>query len=112
MQTIGTWKRGDTLAFFISLTDAGGSALTLSADRLKSQIRTPDGDVLADLAITQATDPETSAVVPGRYLLKAAGSTQAWPTGTAHCDVEITAEDGTITSTPTFAVNIAPDVTR
>ncbi len=106
-------KRGDALAYPIEISDEDGAVLSPDPSALRSQIRTTAGRLLATLAISRATDPDTGAVIPGRYILSVPGSTQSWPTGQHESDVELYLDDsGKPTSSEIYAVIIEKDVTR
>ena len=95
--------RGDTFIISIELENAQEEPLTLAPENIKSQIRTSNGVLIADLVISQ-TD------TPGQYILQH-NETQNWPTADVFMDIQIN-EGGTISSSPVYVFRITRDVTR
>lgn len=98
-------KRGDTLAFIARRKNADGTPRTGEAAKLRSQVRTPKGLLLAELVVTEV-DP------PGDYLFQVGALiTKDWPVGTHDCDIQFKDGDTVISST-TFNIVVVKDVTR
>ena len=108
MKSLGSVKRGDTLAFTAALTDsATNAALTGATASLKCECKyTYSNDILAELTIS-----ETSTA--GTYLFMAsAATTQTWEAhSTVMFDIQYTDAAGTVSSTESFSILIEEDVT-
>lgn len=103
MQTLKSFKRGDTFAFYANLLNSVGEPYGGDAANLSCQVRDSQDALIATLTIT-ATE------VVGKYLFQAS-STDLWPLGVLYTDIEIN-EDGIISSSETIAIPIEKDVTR
>jgi len=101
-------KRGDTLILDCqALQASGGPAQSLAGWRVRSQVRSPQHGLLAELQAA-VTDPAA-----GRFTLGAPPSlTAAWPLGPARMDIEYTDPAGVVQSTETLIVNVIADETR
>ena len=95
------FKRGDTFLVAAVLPESARPALA-GADA-RSQIRRPDGRLVATLDVTLTTD---------QVGLGFSGSTQDWPLGQVEIDVQFTLPSGLITSTATTTFNVVKDVTQ
>ena len=95
------FKRGDTFRVAAVLPESARPALA-GADA-RSQIRRPDGRLVATLDVTLTTD---------QVGLGFSGSTQDWPLGQVEIDVQFTLPSGLITSTATTTFNVVKDVTQ
>lgn len=95
------FKRGDTFLVAAVLPESARPALAGAAAR--SQIRRPDGRLVATLDVTLTTD---------QIGLGFSGSTQDWPLGQVEIDVQFTLPSGLITSTATTTFNVVKDVTQ
>lgn len=95
------FKRGDTFLVAAVLPESARPALA-GADA-RSQIRRPDGRLVATLNVTLTTD---------QIGLGFSGSTQDWPLGQVEIDVQFTLPSGLITSTATTTFNVVKDVTQ
>ena len=89
-------KRGDTLAFFVQVSD-------VSATNFKCQIRDSAYQFVCDVSVTPT---ET----PGRYLFKAA-DTSNWPIEQLVYDIKFNT-NGIIRSTDTAYIDVVKDVTK
>lgn len=78
--------------------DVGESMAGLN---LRSQIRTSDDTLIAELDVTEAD---------GRYVFKA-DSTDGWPIGTLYMDIR-KEEDGETAISPTIKITVAKEVTK
>lgn len=102
-----TIKRGDTLAIAAAVTTDAGAVFDLTGYTLRSQVRSSSGALVGTLTVTIV-----SAAL-GTYTLGAPAATTAlWPTGQHLCDVEYVSAGGIVTSTKTFPLFVATDVTR
>lgn len=95
-------KRGDTFIVDINLKDSNQNALDLEVDKIKSQIRLTNGELLSDVEITK------NGV--GMYQLKVADTTN-WVIGIVEMDIEMTIGD-VIKSSETININVLKDITR
>ena len=102
-------KVGDT--FGLSCTyKQDGQATPVTALTLRSQVRTEEGKLVANLVVTKADQ----ALAPGQFSLALASgaSTQAWPAPEdLYIDIEVT-DGGVVRSTETFVIPTETDVTR
>lgn len=96
-------KRGDTLKWYVMLTDSDGAAITGIAENLKCQIRDSIDGLVDDVTITETE-------IPGQYLFTVS-STEDFPVGLLYSDIELTDEVGT-KSSETFSITIEKDVTK
>ena len=95
-------KRGDTFIVDINLKDSNQNALDLEVDKIKSQIRLTNGELLSDVEITK------NGV--GVYQLKVADTTN-WVVGIVEMDIEMTIGD-VVKSSETININVLKDITR
>lgn len=102
-------KVGDT--FGLSCTyKQDGEATPIPTHTLRSQVRTEDGKLVANLEVTKADQTAS----PGVFTLSlASGSTtQTWPAPEdLYIDIEVT-DGGVVRSTETFVIPTESDVTR
>lgn len=100
-------KRGDTLSVAAALAQDSGAPVDLTGYVVRSQVRTPQGALVAELSVVVTDAPL------GAYTLAAtAPETQLWPVGRHACDVQYTSAGGVVSSTATFPVVVSEDVTR
>lgn len=106
MQSLGTFKRGDTFAFAAAITDTSlGTPLTGKASGLRCEGR----HYINDALITELTVSESA--VPGTYLFTEE-DTSLWEDGwRIYFDIEYTG-DGIVSSTETFYVDVEADITH
>lgn len=103
MQTLPSFKRGDTFAFTASIKDSSGTPIIGAISKLKCQIRNNLDVLMGETTITEPTS--------GNYMFKIA-NTEFWPTGiTLYLDIQYTDND-VITSSETISVQIEKDVTH
>ena len=104
MKTLSTIKQGDTFAFIAAITDnVTGDPLTGVADKLKAEVRTSAGVLMATLAVSET---ET----PGNYLFKT-NETGAWPAPNVLTDIQYKDGDSVISS-ETITIPVEKDVTK
>ena len=98
-------KRGDTFLPACTYLDpvTGLPAALPGGTTVKSQVRTPKGDLVGNLAYT------ASAGV-GQFTLES-GSTVGWPTGTLQWDIQFT-QGSHVFSTQTAALELSADNTQ
>lgn len=96
------FKRGDhfLLPGEVIINDA---AQDLSAWTIRCHARHSNGFV-----VRFTVDKSTTL---GQYLIKDL-TTQDWPLGALHADIEYTTDDGTVISTETFQIDVLKDETR
>lgn len=115
MQSIGSFKQGDTLSFYADVSALSGTEMTGVAAKLKCQIRTYNDKLMAEMVVTEWLDPqdgeEGHTTITGRYLFACPVSTQAWADGQYYTDIQYTDGD-TVTSTDTFTLELERDVTH
>lgn len=104
MKRLPSFKRGDSFGLTVSLTDSLDAPITGAASRLRSQIRTVTGSLVAELDITESG-------TAGTYFLQA-GETESWPIELVRMDVEYTSEGGAVSSTETMEFQVEEDITR
>lgn len=97
------FKRGDTFALYVDMSDVDGQPLVYDISKIKSQVRTRNNQLITELAVS-------TTETPGTYLIQAA-STDDWAIGDLYMDIEIN-DDGIVTSTETIAIPVVRDVTR
>ena len=95
------FKRGDTFLVAAVLPDSVRA--TLAGAEARSQIRRPDGRLVATLDVTLTADQIT---------LRFSGNTQDWPLGQVEVDVQFLLASGIVTSTGTTTFNVVRDVTQ
>lgn len=102
------FTRGDTFEFSGPATLKVNGVVTddLTGYTATSQIRTPDGRLIADLTVTFLD------YQPCVINLRAEDPTTGWPVGKAHIDIEFVAPSGRIVSTQKVVFEIVGDVTR
>jgi len=99
-----TLKRGDTLLFTASYTDAQNNPITGIATQLKSQVRNPvNNKLISELAISE------SATL-GTYVFRD-DTTNNFPITKLICDIQRT-DNGIISSSATLNINVIADVTQ
>lgn len=104
-----TIKRGDTFAFYITLTDEAKEPLNVSSDDFRSQVRDVEDNLVAELKVEDTK-------IEGRYKLYAE-ETSSWavttkdPNSVLLMDIELTI-DGFIRSSDTIRIRVIKDVTR
>lgn len=97
------FKRGDTFALYVEMSDVNGDPLVYTANKLKSQVRTRNNKLITELLIS-------TTETPGTYLMQAA-DTSEWIIGDLFMDIEID-DGGIITSTETITIPVVRDVTK
>lgn len=100
------FKRGDTFRFTVELkenVDNGTIPLVTDVENIKCQVRTIGGELVETLNITLGEEP-------GEYIFSSS-DTSNYPTETLEMDIQVT-KDGTISSTPTFKIEVEKDITR
>ncbi len=102
------FTRGDTFEFSGPVTLKVNGVVTddLTGYSATSQIRTPDGRLIADLTVTFL------GYQPAILHVIADDPTTDWPVGKAHIDVQFLAPSGRIVSTKKVVFDIDADVTR
>jgi len=97
-------KRGDTFIPACTYLNASGvpTAYAGLGISIKSQVRAPDGKLIANLTVTAGAGV-------GDFTLES-GSTQNWPTGELRWDIQFT-QGGHIFSTQSAALVVSDDVT-
>jgi hypothetical protein len=110
MKTLGSFKRGDTFAFYADLKDKStGDIIDIDASLVASQVRNANGKLFAELSVTK------HATIPGRYLFQTtAAVTSLWPASMdgvlLYIDIAFIV-DSVTSSTETFSVNVLTDIT-
>jgi len=100
-----TIKRGDTLSFIIRRTNELDQPQTGVANKLKSQIRDKEENLIASFIITETDEP-------GDYLfLVPAEKTRLFQIGTYFFDVEFTDND-IVSSSETALIRVVKDYTQ
>lgn len=103
MQSLPSFKRGDTFSFIASMSDSSGAPIIGAAEKLRCQIRDASDRMQGETTITEPTS--------GNYLFKIS-STALWPANTTlYLDIQYVDND-IITSSETISVLIEKDVTR
>ena len=95
------FKRGDT--FLVAAVLPESVRPTLAGAVARSQIRRPDGRLVATLDVTLTTD---------QIVLGFSGSTQDWQLGQVEIDVQFALTSGIVASTGTTTFNVVKDVTQ
>jgi hypothetical protein len=105
-------KRGDTWSEYLTYATADDEPIDLSEIDLRLQLRDRSSDELAiDASIENGKIILDDQVVGGAFLRIDAEEMKLLEPGTYACDIELTFEDGTVRSTPTFFVAIVKDIT-
>lgn len=99
------FKQGDTYIVSCQLTDNDDQPINITNFTIRSQVRTPTDDLIAELTITK-TDSEL-----GMFDMEET-DTQSWPVGCQFQDIEYTDGDGIIVSTQTFKIDVQQDITQ
>lgn len=102
------FKRGDTFKCSgeITVVINGSPEEDLTGYEGECQIRTPGDILIADLVFTWLDAVNRLAEI------SYAGSTQNWPLGLAHIDIQVTSPSDEVISTQTMVIEITRDVTR
>lgn len=102
------FTRGDTFEFSGPVTLKVNGVVTddLTGYSATSQIRTPDGRLIADLTVTFLD------YQPAIINLLDPEPTDDWPVGKAEIDIEFVAPSGRIVSTQKVTFTVEGDVTR
>lgn len=100
---LSSFTRGDTFILSISLYNKNQEPLILDTQFIRSQIRTRNGVLQAEIDIS-------STSTPGLYLFQV-NDTQNWPTVDLYMDIQ-TVENGITTSSPLYVFEVIRDVTR
>lgn len=97
-------KRGATYQKTFMAREVDGSAVPLTGYQVSSQIRTPQGDLVADAAITITDEMygQFDAFVE---------DTSAWPLGKLLQDVKYVSPEGEINYTETLEINVLENIT-
>jgi hypothetical protein len=104
MQTLSSFKRGDTFSFIAAIASTSGTPLTGAANNLLCQVRNKGDKLYSTLTITEITPP-------GSYLFLT-NDTLDWPCGTdLYLDIQYTA-NGIVTSSETIIIPVEKDVTH
>lgn len=83
-----------------SLSLGGYINLPVATWVVSSQVRTPDGDLIADLEVELVAPVSPSE----QYAIAmAATETETWPVGTLYCDIKFV-DNNYILQTPTFDI--------
>jgi hypothetical protein len=100
-------KRGDTLDLSgqVTVTDGGQPVTDLTGWTGRSELRRPDGMLIASLTFTWI-DPMQ------RLVRLRATDTGRWALGAAEMDLQFTSPSGDVISTPTQQIEIVREVTR
>lgn len=104
MASIDNFKRGDTFQVTAALKDENDEPLVLDLSNIRSQVRSMDGNLVAELAISAT---ETG----GTYLLEC-DDTKEWPAPSVlEMDIEMTIS-GHVRSSDIITIAVHKDVTR
>ncbi len=104
MQTLSSFKRGDTFSFIAAIASTSGTPLTGAASDLLCQIRNKADKLYCDLTITETQ-------TPGSYLF-ITSDTLDWPCGVdLYLDIQYTT-GGTVSSSETIIIPVEKDVTH
>jgi hypothetical protein len=104
MKSITGFKRGDTFSL-ACIYKVDGTATSVSAFDIDSQIRDSQGNLIQTLTATKM--PET-----GSFTLTAdAEDTTLWPVSVLKCDLQFS-ESGIVRSTETFNVVVVNEITK
>ena len=105
--TMNAHKRGDTFDYSdqFEMTELGLPVPDMTGMSGASQIRTPEGVLVAELTFTWLDASERL------FRVRFEGSTAAWPLGTLLHDIQITTGAGDVISTPTETFRLVQDVT-
>jgi hypothetical protein len=98
-----TLKRGSSFGATVRYTPDAAGPQTLHSVSIASQVRTPGGQLLADLSIALAQDGLS-------FNVTAPSGTAAWPLGIAHWDIKFTA-GGSVFYTETLTLELTREVT-
>jgi len=99
------FKQGDTYFVTCSVTDDEGTPINLSGFTIRSQIRQPTGELIAEL------DVDITDAAQGDFVMSD-DDTQEWPVGCQFQDIEYTDSGETVVSTQTFKIDIQQDITQ
>lgn len=102
MKTLDKFKKGDTFAFIATLTDQTGALITGVAAKLKAEIRTGTGLLVASCVISET-------VTAGSYLFVVT-DTSLWEVSTLYLDVQYT-DSGIVTSSETVTIPVVKGIT-
>lgn len=111
MKSLGSFKRGDTFAFYAILKDKStGELIDVGAEFIRSQVRSPQGKIYASLMVSK------NSLVQGQYLFQTTNAvTEKWPASEngveLHIDIEFVIDE-VVSSTETFSVIVKQDVTQ
>jgi hypothetical protein len=104
MQTLPSFKRGDTFSFIAAIASVSGTPLTGEASNLLCQVRNKADKLYSDLTITETTPS-------GSYLF-ITNDTLDWPCGTdLYLDIQYT-KSGIVTSSETIIIPVEKDMTH
>jgi hypothetical protein len=104
-------KRGDTWRFVFAWQDASGVAIDLTGVSARMQLRTAADDEPAS-AEWSTTSSHLTIGTGEIELTVDPDESEAIDAGTYVSDLEVTWDDGTVTSTDTFRFEVQPDITR
>lgn len=99
------FKQGDTYIVSCQLTDDDDQPIDITNFDIRSQVRTPSNELIAQLEITKTDSPL------GMFEMEEA-DTQDWPAGCQFQDIEYTDDQGIIVSTQTFKIDVQKDITQ
>jgi hypothetical protein len=100
-----THRRGSTYEVQCQYTDASGVPISVANIKVRSQIRTSIGALVADCTVT-FTD-----ITAGKFMLRVL-STGEWPVGNLIQDIQYTLIDGRKINTSPIAINVVTSVTQ
>lgn len=101
-------KRGDTFEVQAIYSDDEGVPINLGGYEIHSQIRRPNGTLVADVVVT--VSDQTSPENDGKYNMRVS-DTSAWPLGEVMWDIRYSFDD-TLISTETVFFKVVDNVTR
>lgn len=104
MQSLGTFKKGDSFAFYNIIKDEADTPIVGKASNLKCQIRDSQYKLIDNLVI------EEDLTTPGKYIFKSL-DTSKWNNTLLYLDIEYR-EGDIIVSTDTVSLFIEEDITK
>ena len=97
------FKRGTSFAINATYTPGPTAPGDLANVDIASQVRKPDGTLVATLAIVKAPDNMS-------FRMTAPEGTRSWPYNTLTCDIKLT-HGGVTGFTETFNINVQREIT-
>lgn len=104
MSQIITFKRGSTFEAELELVTEDCLPVDIRAEHMSAQINDKDGNLIAELTITETA-------TPGTYILSTLEETDEWPLETIYTDVRAVL-DGKIRYSNTLAIKVIKQETR